>query len=95
MKTFEEEKQLSIVDGKTKWPLNCGCTGDHYYARCGSHQQEYHEDQGRRMGIVDLKYSAQLFGTDQGRDQVIREINQRIALHPTKPILIKITPELS
>lgn len=94
MKTFDEEKQLAIIDEKIKWPLNCGCTGEHYYARCARHQQEYHEDHGRRMGIVDLQYNAALLNTDQGRDLIISDLKKRVALHPTKPMLIKIMPEV-
>lgn len=93
MKTFDEEVALATKDGKVKWPLDCGCKSDHYYGKCDLHQQEYHEDMARRMGIVDLQYNASQLDTDQGRDQFTAEIKQRLVLHPMKPILLKIKPE--
>lgn len=93
VRTFDEEVAAATKDGKTKWPLDCGCKSDHYYAKCATHVNEYHEDMARRMGIVDLQYPGKMLDTDQGRDQVLQEIRKRLSLHPTKICLIKFTPE--
>lgn len=93
MKLFAEAMAAAIKDGKVKWPLDCGCKSEHYHAKCETHQAEQREDDGRRMGIADLSYSAEMFWSDQGRDQIIQEIKKSLTARPTKKLIIHLRPE--
>lgn len=93
---FEEAvaEATTEVDGKpkTKWPLDCGCQGSHYYAKCAGHAEEERRDHGRRMGIPDLTFSAADLSTDQGRDAMLAEVRRHLQAHPAKRLVIHLRP---
>jgi hypothetical protein len=77
-------------DGKTKWPLPCGCKSNHYYAMCDDHIREYHEDAARRMGVPDLQVITESAVISEAAWRQLRiDVEVNLALRPTKPLVVR------
>lgn len=93
VKTLAETRFDATKDGKVKYPLDCGCTGEHYHSLCGIHRDEVIADHRRLMGIADLKFTHRDF-TDLPRLVIaLQAIKLQLISNPTKSCIIKVTPE--
>jgi len=88
-----EARFAATKDGKVKYPLDCGCSSDHYHGLCEYHKEEVIVDQRRLMGIADLRFSHRDF-TDLPRFvKTLQAIKLQLISNPTKSCIIKVIPE--
>lgn len=93
MKTLAEVRFNATKDGKIKYPLDCGCTGEHYHSLCDGHREEVISDNRRLMGIADLRFTHRDF-TDLPRLVIaLQAIKLQLISNPTKSCIIKVIPE--
>ena len=78
--------------GEVKYPLDCGCKSPHEHNMCVGHQQEKLEDQRRRMGIADLRFTSWDFLDLPKLAETLTKIKVQLVSNPTKACLIYIIP---
>jgi hypothetical protein len=92
-KPLAEMRFDALKNGKVKYPLECGCSGEHYNSLCDGHQNEYLEDMRRLMGIADMRFTHRDFTDLQRLVQALHAIKLQLISNPTKSCIIKIIPE--
>jgi hypothetical protein len=75
-----------------KYPLECGCTGPKYWAKCNNHKAEEEADSARLMGIADIRLTHRDFTDLTKLAATLITIKLQLISNPTKSCLIKITP---
>lgn len=75
-----------------KYPLDCGCKGPKYWAKCDNHKAEEETDSARLMGIADLTFNHRQFTDLPQLALTLNAIKLQLISNPTKSCLIKIIP---
>lgn len=92
IKTLDEMRLASTVNGQVKYPLECGCKSEHYYGMCSGHQAEHVADQARRMGIADLRFTHRDFLDLPSLVRTLHAVKLQLISNPTKSCIIKVIP---
>lgn len=92
VKLLAEAREDATKDGKVKYPLDCGCSSEHYHGLCDGHKNEIIEDQRTLMGIPHLRLTHRDFLDLPSLVKTLHAIKLQLISNPTKSCLIKIAP---
>lgn len=92
MKLLADARAESTKDGKVKYPLDCGCSSDHYHGLCDGHKNEVIDDQRTLMGIPRLRFTHRDFLDLPSLVNTLQAIKLQLISNPTKSCIIKVAP---
>ena len=86
------QAELGDTTAPLKYPWPCGCHGPKYISKCTKHQMEQVEDDARRAGTADLKFTHRDFTDLMSLVQTLHAIKLQLISNPTKSCIIKVIP---